>query len=215
VGVKASEIPVYLVVRDRVNDLRGMVSWLEAAGQESITLLDNASTYPPLLDYLTSQGSRVHYLGANLGHSCLFVAGLAPETPFIYSDPDLVFLGPHDGVEYLWDVAQRYPDRNKVGFGLTLDGVREDMPSLNWEQELWNPARIIESGVFSAPIDTTFAIWQTGNGGWDGIRTGAPYVMSHTSWNTTPDNMTEEDRYYLSHVEGPSSSWAVGLGIVK
>src|SRR5258707_11703988 len=94
-------IPVFVNCRDRVTDLKLLVAWLEAAGMETIRLLDNDSSYPPLLEFYKTQGERVVYLGQNLGHHALFKTGLAPSTPFILSDPDLVPLGPPEGIEYL------------------------------------------------------------------------------------------------------------------
>ncbi|MEZ5216955.1 MAG: hypothetical protein R2715_10310 [Ilumatobacteraceae bacterium] len=46
-------------VRDRVTPLVQLVDWLERAGVEDIWLIDNASTFEPLLDYLRSTPHHV------------------------------------------------------------------------------------------------------------------------------------------------------------
>ena len=51
--------PILINVRDRVTPLRKLVSWLELAGHERITLLDNDSTYPELLTYLDASPHEV------------------------------------------------------------------------------------------------------------------------------------------------------------
>ena len=206
-----TEIPVFLNVRDRVTHLREMVRWLEDVGQENITLLDNASTYPPCVEYLEQQAElgRVKYLGQNVGHLALFWSGLAPAPPFFYSDPDLIFLGPHDGLQHLFALSKKYPDKDKIGFGLSIEGAPASMPSLKWEQELWSANREIEPGVFDSPVDTTFAIYNRPTIDiWNSLRTGAPYVCKHPSWWVDPLNLTEEDAYYLENrKDGPWASW--------
>ena len=178
---------------------------------ESITLLDQASTYPPCVEFLESQGERVVHL-PNLGHKALFVANLQPDGPFILSDPDVVPLGPPEGVEYLWELSQRLPFY-KVGFGISLEGVTMPIEVREHERQFWNPGAELEPGVFMAPIDTTFAIWQPDRsplGYFSGIRTGPPHVVRHTSYHsdyTHPENFSEEDKYYLEHAEGPWSGW--------
>ncbi|MBU6427625.1 MAG: hypothetical protein KGR26_01315 [Cyanobacteria bacterium REEB65] len=202
------DVPVFINCRDRVTELRGMVAWLEAAGQRRITLLDNASTYPPLLDYFRETSAEVVHLGANLGHLALFSAGLVPSEPFYYSDPDLVFLGPHEGLDQLREVSAMFPDRDKVGFGLSLEGVPEDMPNIAWERELWSQAREIAPGVFDAPLDTTFAYYARPTQDiWRALRIGEPCTVRHSPWYRSGPSLTEEDRYYLDHVEGRSCSW--------
>ncbi len=53
------QFPVIITVRDRVTSLRQLVEWLEAAGQRELYLLDNASTYPPLLEWLSQSRHTV------------------------------------------------------------------------------------------------------------------------------------------------------------
>ena len=206
--MKVQDIPVFICVRDRVSDLTNMVSWLFEAGQKDITLIDNASTYPPCLEYLKTTKAKVVYLNENLGHHSLFLADLNPEPPFFYSDPDLVFLGPQDGLQRLHYLAMKYPERNKVGFGLSLEGVPESMPQWSWEKSLQSKSRLIEPRVYDSPIDTTFAIYnRPSTVPRNDLRTGAPYVMRHSSWHTNGKPLSDEDQYYLNYCEDPCSTW--------
>jgi hypothetical protein len=41
--------PVIIIVRDRLKPLALLVDWLERAGAQRLVLLDNDSTYPPLV----------------------------------------------------------------------------------------------------------------------------------------------------------------------
>ena len=205
VGVES--LPVYLITRDRWTDLELMVSWLEVAGQQRITFLDNASTYPPLLAYLEKTPHEVVRLDENVGHLALFWQDLAPEPPFFMGDPDTPFLGPFSGLERLHEVAQKYPERDKVGMGLSLDGVPTSLPSYRWEQQMWE--KEIEQGVYDAPVDTTFSIYNRHTTDiWNALRIGEPHVLRHSSWFSEKDKLSEEDAYYLEHrKEGPWAGW--------
>ena len=208
------QIPVFIIVRDRVHDLRILVAWLEECGQTDIRLLDNDSSYPPLLEYLSEQEDRVIHLPDNPGYLGIWTKHLAPQGWFILSDPDLIPLAPLDGIKYLYQVAMDYPDIPKVGFGLTLDGVPPTLSCLEWEQELWDPKREIAPGLFKSPIDTTLALYRPDNHqyqDWEALRTGPPYLLRHSSFYTDPEHLSEEDLYYLQHCAGTNSSWAHGL----
>jgi hypothetical protein len=204
------DCPVYVTVRDRLKDLRRLVEWLEHAGHHRIVMLDNASTFPPLLQYLAASPHEVRYLGENLGSRALWHAGLVPDEPYVLTDPDIVPLDscPPDLIEHLQTLLDRYPQFAKVGVGLYLDDVG-DIPSLAHERELVSEARQLEPGVFGSLIDTTFALYRAGTGfGYQAIRTGAPYLARHMGWyQTEPD---AETRFYLDRaLRGPegTTSW--------
>ena len=136
-GRTVKQTPVFINVRDRVTDLRALVEWLERAGHERIHLIDNASTWPPLLDYLSRSPHAVIELDRNLGSRALWHAGLVPDEPYVLTDPDIVPTEdcPLDLVEHLQGLLVRYPQFSKAGVGLYLDDVG-DIPSLPHEQEL-------------------------------------------------------------------------------
>ncbi len=46
-----SQIPIFINSRDRLGTLRDLVNWLKKAGQQRIYILDNDSSYAPLLEY--------------------------------------------------------------------------------------------------------------------------------------------------------------------
>ena len=49
--LRSSTIPIILNCRDRVTPLKALLDWLRRAGHERVYLVDNASTYPPLLTF--------------------------------------------------------------------------------------------------------------------------------------------------------------------
>lgn len=205
---------VYIVTRDRVTDLRRMVQWFEQAACEPITFLDNDSTYPPLLEYLSETPHKVIRLGENLGPRALWNAGLVPSCRYILTDPDLDMLDvPLDAIDHLAALMDEHK-RPKVGLGLRLDDVPESMPSLEWERRLLVPDPSkndwwkgeIAPGVFDSLIDTTFALYEAGSAfQYEAIRTGGKYVARHTPWYLKePD---AEYAYYLARAAtGPNGT---------
>ena len=118
--VPRRDLPVFIICRDLVSDLRKLVVWFEEAGHENITFLDNASTYPPLLDYLERTHYRVVRLEENMGHRVPWLCGaldaLANRMPFVVTDPDLLPdpEAPPDSFEYMQELLLRYPDFDKI-----------------------------------------------------------------------------------------------------
>ena len=88
------QYPVIITVRDRLTCLQQLLDWLESVGQNEIWLCDNASTYPPLVEFLKSTNHNVVYNRFNLGHRAPWLSGLVPELGhsryFIISDPDIL-----------------------------------------------------------------------------------------------------------------------------
>lgn len=209
------DTPVYIVCRDRLKDLRRLIEWLERAQHRNIILLDNASTWPPLLEYLNASRHEVRWLGGNLGSHALWNAGMAPrDERFVLTDCDIVPTEwcPLDAMAHLHRLMDEHR-RPKVGLGLYLDDVPADMPSLGWERQLVSrETQTVVSGcaVFDSLIDTTFALYEAGSAfQYEALRTGHPYQARHMSAAWYPELFSEEDAYYLERAEtGPTgSSW--------
>ena len=88
------QYPIIINVRDRLEPLRDLVSWLERIGQENIWLNDNASTYEPMVDYLDASPHHVVRHSTNLGHRSPWLSGLVTRLGlkhhFVVTDPDVV-----------------------------------------------------------------------------------------------------------------------------
>jgi hypothetical protein len=220
VAVDTTGYPVVIISRDRLDCLAELVAWLESAdGIGQIHIVDNASTWPPLVDYLDRSPHTVHRLGANLGHLAPLVTGLISEistTPFIVSDPDVIPSDecPTDVVAHLAQILKRHPELDKVGLGLRLDDLPEQFEHrqavLTWEAKYWQVE--LEPGVYAADVDTTFALYRPGRDHktFRAGRTGAPYTARHLPWYADSGNPTEEDRYYREHADPAVASWSGG-----
>jgi hypothetical protein len=209
-----NHVPVFINCRDRVTPLAELLDYLERAGCEPIYLLDNDSTYPPLLEYYEETPHTVIRLGENRGHRWFWESGLLDELGvrgrYVFSDPDTVPIEecPLDAVEYFWEVLDRYPGYKKAGFGLRIDdlpdhyGLKQDV--IVWESRFWN--RVVAPRLYDARIDTTFALYRgPEHAPTAAIRTGYPYLVRHTTWYLDTDNVPEEHRYYIDRAEGVAS----------
>ena len=221
-GLDYRNIPIVINSFNREDCLRRLVSWLRTAKYENIIIVDNASTYPPLLRYLdnlsTKREIRIVRLPTNLGPYAVWDAALLPalgiDSEYVYTDPDIVPCDfcPHDVIRVLQSVLSCDSRISKVGLGLRLDDIPacfqdRDMV-LAWERQYW--LRPCAPGLYSAAIDTTFAIYRAGTAGYmnEGtVRTGWPYLASHEGWYLDSGNPTEEDRFYRKTADSEASTW--------
>lgn len=211
----APDLPVFIVTRDRVAALARLVTWLEEEGMTNIVMLDNDSTYPPLVEYLASSPHTVVRLGRNVGHTAPWDAGLVdalpPGQPFIVTDPDVVpDEQAHGAVERMCWLLNRHPSYVKVGLGLHIDDLPDHyaMKStvVDFESRYWT--RPLPGGAFHAYVDTTFALYRPGTPYilTPAMRTGAPHLARHEPWYLDSNNLPEEFLYYRKHASG-SSTW--------
>ena len=224
------DVPVFITSFNNLDrGLRQLLTWLRRAGMTSITLLDNKSSWPPLLEFFNSaatDGIRLVHVGANLGHEVFWKLGLHFQQPgpFIVTDPDVVPDDdcPLDIVRKMLEVSERYAPA-KVGPALRIDDLpahyaeRDHMRFC--ESDYWL-RKYPEGDCWSAAIDTTFALYQAGwehwplaaQGGVAHVRLDFPYVMRHLPWYENSTGLSSEARYYRAHVEnGYSSSCPVAI----
>lgn len=208
-----------------------MVEWLLNAGCQRIVLLDNQSTYPPLLrfyeDVATDTRLTIIRLPGNFGHMALWTSGilrlLGWQDYFAYSDPDIL---PDNGcpLEFLdlfVEILESSPTVMKAGFGLIIDDIpdqyRFKTDVITWEQPYWEIP--VGPGLYAAPIDTTFALYRGDAALWDSatreiakyrsVRTGTPYLARHLDWYLDSDNPTEEQQFYRNHAIPGVTSWSL------
>jgi hypothetical protein len=209
---------VFVPVRDRLTPLLQLLAWLERAGQHEVWLIDNASTYPPLVEFLDTTHHHVVRLAHNLGHRSPWLSGSVQRYAhgrwFVVSDPDVVPDEgcPLDAVDHFRAALERHPDVDKVGFGLRIDDLPAHYPLAEqvraWEARFWTEE--VEPGLYRADIDTTFALYRPLDRRHEenrALRTGPPYVARHLPWYSDPTALTEEERYYRAHADPTISNW--------
>ncbi len=217
--------PVFINCYNRFKPLLQLIAWLERAGQRRIYLVDNASTYPPLLAYYERTPYAVIRLGRNIGHRAVWEAGVldqyAANEYYVMTDPDVVpdEQCPLDALAYFRNILDRYPAVCKVGFGLRIDNLPDHYKHADkvrrWESPYWDPKLQLEQGIYHAPIDTTFALHRpSAHYEISGIRTGEPYVACHTAWYVDTAHPDPEELYYRQHTRTDINHWD-GIEIPK
>jgi glycosyltransferase involved in cell wall biosynthesis len=163
---------IIILTKERPQQLREMLTSIEdntESGTYEIILCDNGSTYPKMIEYLSSLESKycVLYNKANLLFEG-FNIGLNKITNddfFILSDPDIVLNKniPKNWIDLLKGILMQ-TKAPKVGMALRVDDVDKDTYSClgQWEtQTMWSIKMMI-NGIecYKAPVDTTLAMYR-------------------------------------------------------
>lgn len=207
---------VFIICRDRLDPLLKLLPWVD---QFDVTLIDNNSSYEPLLDFYTSTNHNVLRLDENLGHKAAWLADALPKDErFILTDPDVVPADgcPNDFIEIMNEVLDIVPIIDKVGFGLKIDDLPEyyklKYDVITWEQQFWaRPCGEIRNvQIFDAPVDTTFALYRENAqyATFPAARLGEPYMARHLPWYSNSTNPTEEEVFYKEHSSDAFASWS-------
>lgn len=212
------KIPVLIISYNQLSSLKRLVEVLQKNGHERIVIIDNKSTYQPLLEYFDRMKTqiRVHKLPQNYGHRVLW------KRPDIFTeyfkgyyaltDPDVIPVAdcPPDFVQKFKKILDKNPDIDKVGFSLSIDKIPVSNPKrlkiINWEKRYWTVTD--KEGNYIAEIDTTFALYRPGKPfiSYKGIRTRPPYVAVHEGWNIDLEDLSPEQEHYMKTANS-SASW--------
>lgn len=219
VGAQVS-YPVFIVCRDRLTMLRGLLDWLESVDNaDEVYLIDNASTWPPLLEFYETTRHTVIRTGANHGHRVGWKLGLlrkyASHRRFIYTDPDLLPVEdcPADAIARMADVLDADKFAVKCGFSIKVDDLPPCAPpgAAPWEAKYWT-AYHERVKAWRAPIDTTFALYRPRAVNLfryqPAYRLPEPYSVRHLPWYTDPANLNDEDAHYVAHADRTVSNWS-------
>jgi len=209
------DIPVLINNYNRVFHLRNLIEWLERAGMRHIYIIDNASSYPALIDYYKNTKHNVIRLNVNIGYKALWETSIHRwfrGGPYIYTDPDVLPVSecPMEAIKFLHDTLSKHDDINKVGFGLKIDDIpdcyHKKSEVIEWEKRFWDCP--VEENLYKADIDTTFALYRANSvkQQWGKtLRTGGKYMIRHLPWYEDSNFVSEEESYYARMTIG--SSW--------
>jgi hypothetical protein len=215
----SERIPAFICNRDRLTWPRKLADDLSRDGRCQVIIADNASTYPPLLDWYTSCPYEVIRFEENVGPHGDWRGEIHRRVAsgfFLMTDPDLdISLVPSDWLSVLLE-GFRYPDIDKVGFSLRTDDLPEGpgiQEIVEWESgfQKWP----INERYYWARIDTTLALYDLRR--FDpgrrrhrdrALRTAAPYAARHLPWYPLEGELLAEEEYYLLHCDGGMTHWS-------
>lgn len=216
----AKQIPIIINSFNRLTTLKQLISSLEERGWTNIYILDNCSTYPPLLEYFKTIPYEVIHLPGNLGFKALWRHKPSRKRfcgdYYIYTDADLVLDKdcPSDIIERMFFLLKnKYPYAFKIGPSIRID----DLPDcynrkrevIEWESQFFQ--KPVGDGLYRAPIDTTFALYRPRIGlsrrmSLESYRMAAPYQIVHLPWYENSSSLTDEEQYYKDHCRH-ATSW--------
>jgi len=211
-------IPIFINVFNRLDCLKRLITRLEEMNlQDNIILIDNASTYPPLKEYLSNHPFRLFRLEKNYGSYALWDANILStlgftDTYYVYTDPDIIPIPecPNNVIEYLINILEKYPECLKAGLGLRIDNLPDTEvgnKAREWERSWWKEP--LGNNLYKACIDTTFCVYRPNGatGHQIGIRTGHPYMAEHTTWYEDFNNLSDELKYYVNSITYDWTHW--------
>lgn len=216
------KIPIIIISFNQLFYLKKLVKKLLEDGFKNIIIIDNHSTYLPLLNYFDELNDKTEITiiknKHNQGHKTLWYSAEILKKYcrgyYVVTDPDVVPLDtvPQDYLRVMLDTLKTNPRYTKVGFSLNLTTIPNfyefKTHVLSWESRFWKH-KIGDN--YDADIDTTFALYQPGyrlNQGnfFKAIRLAPPYEALHGGWYINYDKLTDEQQYYMKTASS-SSSW--------
>ena len=154
------DIPIIINNFNRLTSTRNMYEFLKNRNFSNIVILDNASTYPPLLNwYRTLEKTEVVNFEVNIGAHCLFDSGYLKNNVtseyLVYTDADLELNDRIrvDFLEIMKSFLLKY-DEKKIGLALKIDDVPVNCyrncisGSIEWERQFW--VNELEKDVYRA-----------------------------------------------------------------
>lgn len=211
-------VPIIINNRNRLTFLKQLIEWLEKKGYKNIYIIDNDSTYGPLLEYYKHCSHHIFFLKKNIGYKSIWETDIFDQfknSYYVYTDPDVMptDLCPENIVEKLYNVLKKYPSIEKAGVALKIDDLPDHYSGkeevLRIEKEWW--LKIVDKDIYDAPVDTTFAIYRPYAKGiaeeCKAYRVGGDLIFRHMPWYENSSNPAEEDIYYRNSVTKESSYW--------
>lgn len=200
--------------RNRLTTTRNMVEKLLSLNpDEHIIIIDNESTYPPLLEWYEYISNNPRYwnkveimYGKNEGHLAIWATELYKDLGefFVYTDSDIE-LNPNFPMDWKEIMLQKWAEYQcKIALALRIDDLPDHYRYKNQvkrnEGRWW--LEEVEKNVFKADTDTTFFLMKNiGDNRYRSVRLArTDLIAKHVPWYHDIDNLDEEEKYYLEHL---------------
>lgn len=218
-------IPIIIINYNRLADLKMLVSFLLERKHKNIVIIDNNSTYPPLLDYYREINEKVtvERMEKNYGHMVFWenqeLYNKYSQGYHIITDADIIPNQnlPSDYIKQLIDVLDKNKNVTKVGFALQTEDIpdyyQHKQKVLEWEKKHWK--NTIGENLYLNQLDTTFAIYPPHYkydllNFYSAIRVAGDFTARHNGWYIDEQNLTEEEVYYFK-TASDSNSWKIEI----
>ena len=219
-----SIVPVYINARNLLTPLRRMIDYLVQIPNARPIIVDNDSTWPPLLDYYDAEcpvevvrtginGGKFGWVNHLLDHAAIGV------TKYVVTDSDLELAGvPVDVLNVLASGLDENPHITKCGLSLDIESIPDEYSLADevrtWERQFWQQRR---GHFFEAGIDTTFAMRRASDPiareTHGHLRSDKPYTAIHWPWTWSPDAIAAsgEIQHYITNCSADGLHWTPRL----
>lgn len=222
--MEIKNIPLIIPVFNQLTYTKNLINWFMWYYPENpIYIVDNLSTYDPLLTYYAEpfSNNRNLKIWTYAENDCIknlqtVIKGHINHNYeyYIISDPDIM---PHPNtppnfLEIFKDAIDN-KGFHRAGFGLITDDLPEELNER--KMIIGNEAALLNQPIpffykdkrydgFKAPLDTTFCLYKRDNGGWSSPMNGNDwgnclrlFKAFHFGWYLRPDFINEEMDYYF------------------
>ena len=212
------DVPIFINARDRLGVMKKLIDWLLSAGYRNIIVLDNDSTYPPLLEYYAALEKfpcvKVIRLEKNFGYKALWLSNILERlkifTPYVYTDPDVLPIErcPKDFLKQLMKLLDDNRELRKVGLGLVYDDITffDKAKFQGIESNFYDGTRVGDD-IYFVQVDTTFALHSNVRhySLRFSLRTTGDLQVYHLPWYFDYDNLPDDEKYYIEHADSCAS----------
>jgi len=235
-GRTGKMIPIFVISSDRLKALKESIqSYYDCIKTAfEIVIIDFGTSYEPTLEYLRQLrnkdikiywNEKISYKGSlNLIDEVIQdYFEDHPVSNYVVTDPDIV-LDNVDGdiLDVYSYLLKRFHKFIVVGPMLRIDDIPDYYPLKDRllsksHESVFHRRRVLTIPYkdkviryIIATIDTTFGMRRAGEDFWRhrwGIRTLAPYAARHLDWYLDPENLTEDQKYYINHASRRISTW--------
>ncbi len=214
-------IPIIINNRNRLTYLLKLINSLEVRGYRNLIIIDNDSTFPPLLDYYKNYCKyKVCYLNKNLGHLALWKSKHFLKyitSYYVYTDSDIEIINecPENFLQEFRNEMILSKNIQKIGFSLKINDLPIEYKNKDyveqWESQFY--IKHYSSDYFVAKVDTTFALYRPFSFGGSSdfhltLRSAYPLMARHLPWYENSAQMTAENIYYLENAR-TSTFWSI------
>jgi hypothetical protein len=216
-------IPIIIISFNQLFYLKQLIDFLKKYDYNNIVIIDNNSTYPPLLNYFSEIELSVtlYRLKENYGHLVFWknkeLFNKYSNGYYVVTDADIIPVAecPVNFLSYFKKKLDENYKITKAGFSLKIDDIPESNFNkdkiINWESKFYESKD--KDGDFLADIDTTFAIYRPRykhqmHNFYNASRIQFPYIARHGGWYVDNNDLTEEQDFYFKSCNA-SSSWRI------
>ena len=222
-GGSKETIPIFIICYNQYTYLKSILEQLQKFPNLTIYIIDNKSTYPPLVEYLKTieNNVKVLYQDKNYGHEVYERDDINAlgGNKYIVTDPDILLNKnmPLNFVEIMSNLSDKYKT-NKIGLALDIKdninlknkykiigGLTEktipEHESLFWQKRVDDP----DYEMYHADIDTTFALinkkYHKKGEKNNSIRIAGDFTCKHRPWliDYEKELLPDEKNYYLTN----------------